>query len=108
MPVKDATDAELRNLIYENEKVIVKFTKTDCVVCERMGKTYKKLSNDPKFKEVTFLLMDAAENPVSSQEVHLTGTPFFAIYQKGFLSKCQLIDKEADLEDFLNELLQQD
>jgi hypothetical protein len=73
-----------------------------------MGKTYKKLSEDPKFQDITFLLMDSDENPVSSQEVHLTGTPFFAIYQKGFLSKCQLIDKEADLEDFLHELLQRD
>lgn len=104
MPVKDATDAELRNLIYENEKVIVKFTKTDCVVCERMGKTYKKLSEDPKYRNVTFLLMDAIENPVSSQEVHLSGTPFFAIYQRGFLSKCKLIDNETELEDFLEEL----
>ena len=105
MPVTQANDAELRTLIHQNEKVVVKFTKEDCVICERMGKTYKRLSDGQEFHDITFLLMDATENPVSAQEVHLTGTPFFAIYQKGFLTKCKLIAEEDELVDFLNELL---
>ena len=105
MPIKNATDTELRNLIFENPRVIVKFTKTNCPVCERMGKTYQRLSADPRFQDVTFLLMDASENPVSSQEVQLTGTPFFAVYQKGVLTTCKLISEEKELEELLNELL---
>ncbi|MBK0403611.1 thioredoxin family protein [Adhaeribacter sp. BT258] len=105
MAVRKATDAELRILIHANEKVVVKFTKKDCVICERMGVTYSRLSEEKEFKDITFLLMDAIENPVSAKEVHLTGTPFFAIYQKGFLTKCKLISVEDELIDFLHELL---
>ncbi|MFC5271277.1 thioredoxin family protein [Adhaeribacter terreus] len=105
MPIKNATDKELRKLIFENPKVSVKFTKTDCPICERMSKTYLKLSDQARYKDIIFLLMDASENPVSSQEVHLTGTPFFAIYKNGVLATCNLISNENELEELLNELL---
>ncbi|MBK0403291.1 thioredoxin family protein [Adhaeribacter sp. BT258] len=104
MPIKEATDQELRNLIFENPKVIVKFTKTDCPVCERMGRTYLKLSNQARYNDVVFLRMEASENPVSSQEVHLTGTPFFATYKNSVLATCKLISDEKELEELLTEL----
>jgi thioredoxin 1 len=103
-PIKQATDEELRSLIFENPKVIVMFTKINCPVCDRMGKRYLKLSHDRRFQGTTFLLMDSSENPVSSQEVHLTGTPFFAIYKKGILNTCKLISEEQELDDLLREL----
>ena len=43
-----------------------------------------------------FLLMDASESPVSSQEVHLTGTPFFAIYENSVLVLCKLVSEEEN------------
>lgn len=104
MPIQKATDAELRNLIFENARVIVKFTKTNCPVCERMGRSYLKFSTDPRYQDITFLLMDAAENPVSSKEVHLSGTPFFAIYLGGILTQCKLVSEEDELQELLNEL----
>jgi hypothetical protein len=66
-----------------------------------MGKTYQRLSTEPRFSNILFLLMEASENPVSSQEVHLTGTPFFAFYNNGVLATCKLISEEAELEDML-------
>jgi len=105
MSILTTSDNELRNLIFESPKVIVKFTKTDCPVCEKMGKVFLKLSLNPAYGEVKFLLMDAAENPVSSQEVKLTGTPFFAIYKDGLLQQCKLVSDEAELEEMLQDLL---
>jgi hypothetical protein len=104
MPVKQTTDNELRSLIFENPRVIVKFTKTDCPVCERMGKVYLKLSEQPRFSNIIFMLMDASENPVSSQEVQLTGTPFFATYKNNVLATCKLVADEKELEELLIEL----
>jgi hypothetical protein len=69
-----------------------------------MGKTYSKLSESSRFQDIAFLIMEASENPVSSQEVHLTGTPFFAIYKNGVLLTCKLISDEKELEDLLTEL----
>ncbi|HSI90714.1 MAG TPA: thioredoxin family protein, partial [Adhaeribacter sp.] len=70
MAIQITNDAELRNLIFDNPKVIVKFTKTDCPICEKMGRIYEKLSHKKEFDTIKFLLMDASENPVSSKEVN--------------------------------------
>jgi thioredoxin 1 len=104
MPVHQATDSELRRLIFQHPKVVVKFTKTDCPICERMGITYEKLSAEPRFQDITFLLMDASESPVSSQEVLLTGTPFFAIYENSMLTQCKLVSDEEALRNLLEHL----
>ena len=104
MPVTKSTDAELRSQIFENPKVIVKFTKTDCPICERMSKTFLQLSEEETYRDTAFLLMDASENPVSSQEVHLSGTPFFAIYRGGILVQCKLVSEEDELRELLQEL----
>ena len=105
MPIREVTDTDLRTIIFENPKVIVKFTKTDCPVCERMYRQYQNLSLDNRYANITFLRMDAAENPVSSQSVNLSGTPFFAAYRDGVLTECRLIADEADLEKLLSTLL---
>ena len=99
MSVKQATDSELRTLIHANEKVVVKFTKEQCTICERMARVYSQLSDSPTYQEITFLRMDAKENPVSSKEVNVSGTPFFATYLNGTLNQCSLVsDKEALVE----------
>ena len=99
MPIRDTNDAELRTLIFDHRKVIVKFTKEQCTICERMARIFSQLADNPEYQEITFLRMDAKENPVSSQEVHLTGTPFFATYLNGLLTQCSLLsDKEALME----------
>lgn len=96
MPVRDTNDTELRTLIFDFQKVIVKFTKEQCTICERMARIFTQLSNNPEYQDILFLKMDASENPVSSQEVKLTGTPFFATYLNGMLNQCSLLsDKEA-------------
>ena len=99
MPIRDTNDAELRTLIYDHKKVIVKFTKEQCTICERMARIFSKLSDSPTYQEITFLRMDAKENPVSSKEVNVSGTPFFATYLNGMLTQCSLLsDKEALME----------
>lgn len=99
MPIRDTNDAELRTLIYDHRKVIVKFTKEQCTICERMARIFSQLAESEAYREITFLRMDAKENPVSSKEVNLTGTPFFATYVNGMLNQCSLLsDKEALME----------
>jgi thioredoxin 1 len=52
--------------------------------------------------------MDASENPVSSQEVKLTGTPFFATYLGGTIQECGIVDTEEGIRAMLVRLLQSD
>ncbi|CAN5918440.1 hypothetical protein BH24BAC1_BH24BAC1_07250 [soil metagenome] len=105
MKIIEATDNELRVLIFEHPRVIVKFVSEDCPVCEELSPYYRSCAQSPKYAEITFILMNAAENPVSSKEVALTGTPFFAAYRKGVLIFCSLISTEEGVESVLRKLL---
>lgn len=103
--VKESNDEELRRVIFEREKVIVKFTDVECPVCKVMRPKYNMMSDEPAFRDVYFMRMSAHENPVSSQEVKLTGTPFFAIYHKGMLIDCGILSTEGEVREMLQKLL---
>src|SRR5687768_9831116 len=104
MPVHDTNDAELRTLIFDFRRVVVKFTKPDCNVCAHMAHIFSHLSNISQFENILFLRMDAKENPVSSKEVSLSGTPFFATYLNGTLSQCSLVSEKETLIEMLSAL----
>ena len=103
--VQPTNDAGLRTLVYKNAKVIVKFTTKDCPVCVSLWKHYLTLSQEPKYNDILFLMVDAAENPVSNKSVQLTRQPFFTIYHKAQLKECMLISEETVLEGLLDRLL---
>ncbi|RNI28890.1 thioredoxin [Rufibacter latericius] len=105
MAIQISSDNELRSIIFEKERVIVKFIDENCLICKALAPSFKQFSEDPAYKDITFLQMDASENPVSSKEVKLTGTPFFAIYYKSTLRDCALLSSENDVRDFLEQLL---
>ena len=106
MTVTDITDEQLRQLIFEKEKVIVKFTAAGCPVCQRLSPLFRHLSTEPQYEAVTFVRMNASENPVSSKEVKLTGTPFFATYSNGTIRECGIVATEDGIRAMLLKLLQ--
>ena len=106
MTVTDINDNKLRRLIFEKERVIVKFTDPSCPVCKQLSPYFRKLSTEPQYSSITFARMSASENPVSSQEVKLTGTPFFASYHKGTIQECGIVDTEEGIRAMLARLLQ--
>lgn len=105
MTIVEATDHELRTIIFEHPRVIVKFIADDCPVCEELSPFYKACAQNSRYAEITFILMNAAENPVSSKEVSLTGTPFFAAYKGSILIYCSLVSTEEGVESVLKKLL---
>jgi hypothetical protein len=105
MAIHTSSDTELRSIIFAKERVIVKFIDEDCLICKALAPSFKQFSDNPMYKDIAFLQMDASENPVSSKEVKLTGTPFFAIYYKATLRACALLSSEEDVREFLDQLL---
>jgi thioredoxin 1 len=105
MAIQSSSDAELRSIIFEKERVIVKFIDDDCGICKQLAPSMERFSQDPRYQDITFLRLEASENPVSSKEVKLTGTPFFATYFKGTLKQCGLYASEAEVKELLDSLL---
>ncbi len=106
MTVTDINDDKLRKLIFEKDRVIVKFTDINCPVCKQLSPSFRKFSTEPQYANITFARMSAHENPVSSQEVKLTGTPFFATYLHGTIQECGIVDTEEGIRAMLTRLLQ--
>lgn len=106
MTVTEITDQQLRQLIFDRERVIVKFTDAACPVCRQLSPAFQRLSTEPEYQGIMFVRMSASENPVSSQEVKLTGTPFFATYRKGTIQECGIVASEEGIRALLRQLLQ--
>ena len=104
MPIVESNDEDLRQLIFEKDKVIVKFVDEACAVCRQLAPSFAKFAASPAYRGITFVQMHASENPVSSQEVKLTGTPFFASYRSGTLRECGLVTTEAEIKSLLDKL----
>jgi len=104
MPIAESNDDDLRQLIFERDKVIAKFVDEDCAVCRQLAPSFAKFAQSPAYSDIAFVRMHASENPVSSQEVKLTGTPFFATYRNGTLRECGLVSTEAEMKALLDRL----
>ncbi|RDV10687.1 thioredoxin [Pontibacter diazotrophicus] len=104
MTIIECNDDHLRLLIFEKEKVIVKFIDPACEVCKQLAPSFTRFSSDPAYNDITFVRMNASENPVSSKEVRLTGTPFFATYRKGTLRDCGVVATEEEIKALLDSL----
>ncbi|MBC5994877.1 thioredoxin family protein [Pontibacter cellulosilyticus] len=104
MSILESDDNDLRKLIFEKEKVIVKFINESCPVCQSLAPSFEKFATDPTYSDVTFVRMHADQNPVTSQEVKLTGTPFFAVYRNGTILECGLLSSEEEIKQMLQKL----
>ncbi|WP_242926461.1 thioredoxin family protein [Pontibacter vulgaris] len=105
MTILESNDKELRQLIFKKDRVIVKFTADDCPVCKSIHPKFIRISAEPAYQHITFVRMSAKENPVSSKEVSMTGTPFFATYKDSMLVDCGVVATEEDLRGMLSKLL---
>ncbi|WP_192822179.1 thioredoxin family protein [Rufibacter sp. LB8] len=104
MAIQTSSDAELRSIIFDKERVLVKFIDENCSVCQELAPSIERLADDSRYQHITFLRMDASENPVSSKEVKLSGTPFFATYCNGTLKDCGLFSSEKEVEALVETL----
>jgi thiol-disulfide isomerase/thioredoxin len=63
MSVIKSTDADFKELINKNEKVVVKYYADWCGSCRLFSPKYNRLANDEKFAGIIFLDVNAEQNP---------------------------------------------
>ena len=99
--IRAANDAELRQLIFANAHVLVKFVDDDCLICKALAPKMDALALDARFAHVLFLRIDAGESPVAAQEVGFTRAPFIVAYRDARLAHCETVFTEKRVEDIL-------
>ena len=102
--VLDIDDEGLRHCIYEHQKVFAKFTAEDCAICKMLDPGFVKLSENDEYRDIQFVRLSSAENPVAKQLMAERAAPFFVSYCQGRILECDSLDTEADVIAQLNRL----
>jgi thioredoxin 1 len=106
MAVNETTDAFLFLQVSENDLVILKYHTDDCgASCIEFIPIYEEISNDPKYKHVIFLTINAENNPMAKRRILDKRQPVITIYSKGRLLDSRHASTREGVEALLQELL---
>ena len=85
MSVLVCVDQDFNDTLSSNDKVVVKYFANWCGSCKLFSPKYKRLSNDERFSGITFLDVNAEDNPVARRLGGVDNLPFFAVFKNGEL-----------------------
>ncbi|HCS19919.1 MAG TPA: thioredoxin [Bacteroidetes bacterium] len=96
--VKKVNDTEFKEIIESNDKVVVKFYADWCGNCRLFAPKFNKLSQKPEFSDVTFLDINAEDNPEARKLAGVSNLPFFATFKGGKLVATDFTSREEVVE----------
>ncbi len=102
MAVEILKDEDFRDTLERNDKTIVKYFAGWCGSCRLFSPKFKRLSNDERFSNISFVDVDAESNPKARKLALVGNLPFFALFEGA-----RLVDSIAsDKEEVVIELLE--
>lgn len=104
MSVNVSTDQDFKTNLESNDKVVVKYFANWCGSCKLFAPKYRRLSDDDRFNGITFLDVNAEENPEARKMAGVSNLPFFAVFQKGELVDGAATNKEDKVVELLEKL----
>lgn len=104
MAVELVTDNEFQSMLKSHDKVVVKYFADWCGSCRLFAPKYKRLSNDEKYSDITFLDINAEKNPEARKAAGVTSLPFFAVFRNGELQDGVATNKEEAFVELIEKL----
>ncbi len=104
MSVVQITDSLFDEQVTANPKVVVKYYADWCGSCKLFAPKYKRLAGDERFAGVTFLDVNAEQNPQARRAAGVTNLPFFAVFKDGKLVEGVATSKEDAVVALLGKL----
>jgi thiol-disulfide isomerase/thioredoxin len=98
------TDADFKESLASNNKVVVKYFANWCGSCKLFAPKYRRLSDDERFSDVAFLDVNAEENPEARRMAGVDNLPFFAVFKNGELVKGVATSNEPVVVDLIESL----
>ncbi|HAB88945.1 MAG TPA: thioredoxin [Bacteroidetes bacterium] len=105
MEVLRITDSEFTQTIKSNKKVVIKFDASWCGTCRLISPKFKKLASDERFQDMTFLEINAEQNPESRKFAGVNNLPFFASIEEGTLKSTTFTGKIERVEELIADLV---
>ena len=100
--VAELEQDNLAEIIAQNPKVMVQYSATWCGNCRIMKPKFKKLASENE--ALTFVLVDAENNPESRKLANVSNLPTFATFVNGKLVNETQTNKQEVLADLVNEI----
>ena len=104
MSIRVVTDIDFSDAIASNNKVVVKYFANWCGSCKLFSPKYKRLSTDERFADVTFLDVNAEENPEARRLAGVDNLPYFAVFKDGKLEQGAATSLEAKVVEMIEGL----
>ena len=104
MSVNVSIDQDFKTNLESNDKVVVKYFANWCGSCKLFAPKYRRLSDDDRFDGITFLDVNAEENPEARKMAGVSNLPFFAVFQNGELVDGAATNKEDKVVELLEKL----
>lgn len=98
----EINDDTLQNIIDTNEKVVVQYSASWCGNCRIMKPKFKKLASENE--NITFVLIDAENNPESRKLANVSNLPTFATFTNGSLKNQTQTNKAEVLAELVDEI----
>lgn len=95
----ELTEDTLKDIIANNEKVVVQYSASWCGNCRIMKPKFKKLASENE--DTTFVIVDAELYPESRKLANVSNLPTFATFVGGILKN----ETQTNKAEVLNELV---
>lgn len=100
--MEELTQDNLKEIIANNEKVIVQYGASWCGMCRVIKPKFKKLADETN--DVKFYYVDAEKYPESRSLATIENLPTFAGFKNGELVKQKTSSNENAIKEVLGEL----
>lgn len=104
MAVELANDESFRDLLENNDKVVVKYYADWCGSCRLFKPKFKRLSEDGRFDGITFVDVNAEKSPDARKAAGVTNLPYFAVFKEGALVDAVASSKEEAVVELIEKL----
>jgi len=101
--VKELEQDNLKQLVSENDTVIVQYSAGWCGNCRIMKPKFKKLASE--HENATFIMADAEKFPESRKMATVDNLPTFATFKNGQLVKQEQTNKFDVLKALVEEVI---
>lgn len=104
MAVLLITDSDFEQTINSNENVAVKYFADWCGSCKLFSPKFKRISNDENNSTITFIEVNAEENPNARKAGGVNNLPFLAVFKNGELVEGLPTSSEEYFNEMLNKI----
>lgn len=104
MAIIQATDTDFKEVLQNNDRVVVKYFADWCGNCRLFSPKFKRMAANEEFAGVTFLDVNAETSPEARKLAGVTNLPFFAVFKNGELVEGAATSKEDFVLDLVRKI----